>query len=471
MEVNNSNNNIEDFKIEKLEDEISRDNNFLKIYDKKLKEIKPTILTPYSLPPIDKPMVLVVSDVHLGACWSFYEEFIEFLKEIYEKKTEFKNIGAIIINGDFFDLCADSYKNLSQRHKYRIIYDFLNKISNQDIPIIFTLGNHEIPITGNYERWFSWRKKKFIRKFRKELKKENFDITFLKREHFCQYIILQIAKKGEHKGKWELVLYDSKKDILNRENSIEIVPLKRHFADYNIDHNYKFLFAHGYQFDLELHRKIAAPIWKFCINSPRFLKNFITDGLWNNFIKPGLKSEILGKIYDIDEKEIEDFFDKNDIYNFIEQIWGKKLKKRHKKKLINLIISIKESDRLRGEAENEIRYNESLNFLVEDELSDINHVIFGHTHEPGKETKFGHYLAYLKIKKHKKKRAIFITKSFNMRILFANSGGWQKAVNPSYIEIYKNANLEVKTYPAKNVLNKAIITKVKKEKEEKFILL
>ena len=122
----------------------------------------------------ENTMVLVVSDQHLGALKSKDEEFKTFLDEIIERRENeaLKNLKALLILGDFFDLIMDTYKSISR--EFEEIYERLDTLIENGIHVITTLGNHEISIRKPYEKRFTWRKKKLIRKFRRKKLKKNF---------------------------------------------------------------------------------------------------------------------------------------------------------------------------------------------------------------------------------------------------------------------------------------------------------
>ena len=96
----------------------------------------------------DNIVVLVVSDVHLGASGAYHDDFITFLRNLNSKKEEgnLKQLKAILILGDFFDLCMDSYKDLSNEDTNLMIYDNLINLQNQNINILITLGNIDPPL-------------------------------------------------------------------------------------------------------------------------------------------------------------------------------------------------------------------------------------------------------------------------------------------------------------------------------------
>ncbi|MHA1885646.1 MAG: metallophosphoesterase, partial [Promethearchaeota archaeon] len=109
------------------------------------------------------PKILVVSDVHLGSFNIKEDLFIQFLNGIIN--GEFGNeLQTFLILGDFVDLCTDLPRTLMERKKVQEILTLLLEIKKK-INLVFLLGNHEIPVVGNYDKKFESRKKKFLNKF------------------------------------------------------------------------------------------------------------------------------------------------------------------------------------------------------------------------------------------------------------------------------------------------------------------
>lgn len=104
----------------------------------------------------------------------------------------FSELKALIFLGDFFDLCTDSLEDIVNKQKniFKLMHKFMLE---KEISIFFTLGNHEIPVNGNYERKFKRRKRKFVKKLNKKLKKHLNKPNFFSTDCFCQYIILNKA--------------------------------------------------------------------------------------------------------------------------------------------------------------------------------------------------------------------------------------------------------------------------------------
>ncbi|KKL73021.1 hypothetical protein LCGC14_2079100, partial [marine sediment metagenome] len=115
----------------------------------------------------DDTIVVVVSDVHVGAMINHHAIFIEFLKQVGRNP---KNLKAVIILGDFFDVIMESVRDYCRRlyfpggsrdehtksfiymdektRNYDKIFLGLKKLQDREIRVFFTLGNHEIKIIG-----------------------------------------------------------------------------------------------------------------------------------------------------------------------------------------------------------------------------------------------------------------------------------------------------------------------------------
>ena len=91
-----------------------------------------------------KPVVLVTSDVHLGSLDCEIDLFIQFLREIIDGEFG-RDLQALIILGDFIDLCMDVPQTLLKRKKIQEIFTLLLRIKYLT-NLIFVIGNHEIPV-------------------------------------------------------------------------------------------------------------------------------------------------------------------------------------------------------------------------------------------------------------------------------------------------------------------------------------
>ncbi len=344
-----------------------------------------------------KTAVLVVSDVHLGASGVEYDDFNRFLTTVHSKISEgaLPSLKVLVITGDFFDLCMDSYRDLARENINLEVYDNLIKLQEKGINVIITLGNHEIPTTWWHDRKFISRKNTFTSLFSKEFKADDTYLSFFEDLTFCQYCILQNNKENN----LELHLYDRKKYFADNQSSIEIIKLE---VPSDMNEKQKILFTHGYQFEPWLALFIASFVWSYNIKSPDILKE-LNNAIYNDLIKASeseiekaLKRDEVREIYrqrnieyeDIDVKELKKMIKKN-----------KKADKRRTK--------IKEKNR---------RYFKKIyKFLRKDKYSHISHIIFGHTHQDDQESKEG---------KH-----IF------------NAGAWKHVKNAHYIEILSDGEI------------------------------
>jgi len=346
-------------------------------------------------------MVLVVSDVHLGALKSEIELFKDFLNHIREGKFG-ESVKTLIINGDFFDVCMDSYNDLSK--DYIDIYKELSILQErEDFSVIFILGNHEIPVTNDYNGEFRSRKKDFLNKFRSSFTKYSINTNILNKDYFCQYVTLNCKN-----NKWELYLYDSEYQAKpNNDKPIIIgeVPL-------NIKEDYMYLFAHGYQFEEEKELQICADVWASAIEMPDPIKE-LGNVLWNGIIHCGIKiSNVMDKIIDkIVDKEPT-------IYDVIKQ---KKLSKNPTRKLLKKFLSFLKYCEIILEQKRNDKFNE--NILDKYMISKLTHVIFGHTHI--------------------KQIADFGNISMRKTLKIINDGSWQKVLRPSYVEIYPDGETNI----------------------------
>jgi UDP-2,3-diacylglucosamine pyrophosphatase LpxH len=346
----------------------------------------------------NETIVLIVSDVHLGASGVKHNDFIDFLSIVYSKKDqgELELLKTLIITGDFFDLCMDSYRDLSKENLD--IYDNLIKLQDKGIEIIITLGNHEIPTTWCHDRCFKSRKNEFINDFEEQFEKNNGYLEFFKKIKFCQYCFLQKNRNN----KWEINLYDKKKQLAKNEISIDI------------DAKPKFLFAHGYQFEPWYRLFIASFVWAYSIKNTDIHKE-INNILYNEIYK---NLEI-----QLNEESIKTELQKPSIIEFLdtrqakpEEIDIKKLKKLIKRNRKS------NSRQEKNKEKNERYFKKAFKFLKNKKYSHISHVIFGHTHAQG----------YKKDKNNKYIR---------------NAGAWQNVTKAHYIEILVDGKVIYNDYP------------------------
>jgi len=346
-----------------------------------------------------KPKILIASDIHLGSLDSERELFIQFLKDIINGEFG-EEIQALIILGDFIDLCMDVPERILKREKIQEIFTLLLDIKKQ-INLIFVLGNHEIPVTGDYDEKFKRREYKFLRKF----KNSDFSELF-KQELYCQYLILK---------KWNdedmLLLYDSRDQIEGNP----IKKIKVEGLDLNSD--YGCFMTHGYQFDSAIYRFFVGQIWKSLISNNKFEVKETYDYFWNEVIKDGRKIKPITFIQM--KQELATL--KNMSLDSINSLFSE---------LSNLEFNlIKTNMRIMTKWERaanpDYYFDEIKEFLEDDEydFSKINYVIYGHTHHSG--------ISYGNIN--------------NQKVEIINDGSWQH-MHPSYVEIVSKGKLNLKSY-------------------------
>ena len=127
--------------------------------------------------------------------------FIQFLRSIINGEFG-EELQALIILGDFIDLCMDVPERILKRKKIQEIFTLLLDIK-KSINLIFVLGNHEIPVTGDYDEKFKRREQKFLLKF----KNSDFSELF-NEELYCHYLLLKKLNSEDM-----LLLYDSREQI------------------------------------------------------------------------------------------------------------------------------------------------------------------------------------------------------------------------------------------------------------------
>ena len=345
-----------------------------------------------------KPKILVVSDLHLGSLDSERDLFIQFLQTIIS--GEFGNeLQALIILGDFIDLCMDVPERILKREKIQEIFKLLLDIK-KSINLIFVLGNHEIPVTGDYDEKFKRREHKFLRKFKNSDFSELFNV-----ELYCQYLLL---KKWNNEDM--LLLYDSR-------DQIESNPIKKiKIEGLDLDSDYRCFMTHGYQFDSKIYRFFVGQIWKSLISNNKFEVKETYDYFWNEVIKEGRKikpitfkqmKQELVKPKDMSIESIDVLFSELSPLEF------------------NLIkTNIRIMKKWERASNPDYYFDEIKEFLEDDEynFSKINHVIYGHTHHSG--------VSYGNIN--------------NQEVEILNSGSWQH-MQPSYVEIISRGRMNLKS--------------------------
>jgi len=349
---------------------------------------------------IINPKILVVSDIHLGSLDSERELFIQFLKDIVN--GEFGNeLQALIILGDFIDLCTDLPETLLKRKKVQEIFTLLLEIKKK-MNIIYALGNHEIPITGDYDKKFNRRKNKFLAKFSNSKFNELFS-----RELFCQYIILKNWNNSDM-----ILMYASREQIENNPiNKIKIEGL-------NLEKDYSCMMLHGFQCENETYRFFVGQMWKGLISNNKFEVKETYDYFWNQVIRNGRKLkpitfenmiEELAQLKNMSRESLDTIFSELSIleFNFIK-------------------ASMRVMKKWQRASKPDYYFNEIKAFLEDKnyDFSKINHIIYGHSHHSG--------ISYGNIN--------------NQKVEIINDGAWQH-VQPSYLEILLKGKLNLRGYP------------------------
>ncbi len=345
-----------------------------------------------------KPKILVASDIHLGSLDSERDLFIQFLKDIIS--GEYGNdLQALIILGDFIDLCMDVPERILKREKIQKIFTLLLDIK-KSINLIFVLGNHEIPVTGDYDEKFKFREHKYLHKFKNSDFYELFN-----EELYCQYLLLE-----KWKGEDMLLLFDSR-------DQIESNPIKKIIIDgLDLDSDYCCFMTHGYQFDSDIYRFFVGQIWRSLISNKKFEVKETYDYFWNEVIKEGRKikpitlkqmKQELVTLKNMARKSIEVLFSGLSYLEF------------------NLVKANMRIMKKWQRASNPDYYFDEIKEFLEDDkydFSKINHVIYGHTHHSG--------ISYGNIN--------------IQEVEILNSGSWQH-MQPSYIEIISKGKLNLKS--------------------------
>ncbi len=359
---------------------------------------------------IDKnSIMLVVSDVHLGASRSKSDLFEHFLKDLLEQIENgiLSNLKALVILGDFFDLCMDSHGEIA--NNYKIIYDYLDSIQKK-IPVYFTLGNHEIPVMpllGDFEDLDTKFKKKKI-KLIDAFQDKGLNRNFLDDRTICQYFVLR--RVDANNG--ELLLFDSVKQFYDDE--IVKLPL----SNVNLPINYMCLLTHGHQFHTLGELNAGGVAWLFCIKAPDFIKE-IANLIYNDLLKTHK-----GDVDKITEEEIDEAL--KYWKSYIKERYGSEVNYFYRQILKEILKYFKKIEEFRENSKG-IDYNDRIeNYflpLVLKGASGINKVIFGHTHEMQDETGIG------------------------SKIISVNSGCWQLTKGkPNFVEILLDGKCQVKEY-------------------------
>ncbi len=327
---------------------------------------------------LKEPVILVLSDAHLGALKSEYELLYEFLRGINENKYK-NDVKAILILGDFFDICMENYLDLKSNFSY--IFNELTRLNEANIPVLYSLGNHEISVTGNIEKNFKTHKDDFITEFESPL--------LLNQGNIGQYI--EVRKDG---ASLNINLYNSLKSFDEKDKNIQTIPVDLPLEE---EGEFKCLLTHGHQFESKVALFFAGGLFwgKLIKSKDSRIKKFV-DTLWNSVLS-GYRS-VLG-------------LTRRDVNFLVKQVKVKLKKKRFIRKCIYKILKWE-----RRKTKNKNRkYFKKISKFIEKQGRDqkLTHLVFGHTH------------------KMEKKKISVKDKKF----VIINSGNWQKIIKPTYLEI------------------------------------
>jgi len=289
--------------------------------------------------------IAVVSDIHMGAFNSTENsfdlnsgnmhilDFIQFLKKLNENKEKCKGL---MILGDFFDLVTSTYDSIKNDPDIHFILEIFKKFTSNNIPIIITLGNHEIPICGDFNSNFSDRINYFIEK----MDLSGWDIKF------CQAAMLKLNNRE---------IDDLQYELLNSLNS----------QTPNSFENKDVLLLHGFQFQQERMRNIAANrIWTPLIQEQDPVIKEMINLLWNHFLFEDRPIEEI-------EYFLDQYFDKLQENG---DIWY-----QNKKKVMMRVRLFKFYKYFRKKRNNN-RYNRRIKKTYNKFINQNFHIIYGHTH-------------------------------------------------------------------------------------------
>ena len=240
-------------------------------------------------------LAIVISDVHIGNDSCRIDEFIIFLENIIQNliNRNLRNLKALIILGDFFDLNATSFEDLCSNHQYFHIYNKLNEIKNQEIEIILVLGNHEVSTSLFYNLQFSGRKKRFL----KRLEYFSFPHNFLNRQNVCQYLILISIDNNIY-----LALIDS----IHKDPFAWF-----HLGNGSFLNNETYFMCHGFQFeDKDTHHLITG-WWDYGRNLSEGCKKYLSSK-WSKF-KASIEKRDKSRFY----KNIKTALEEDNVFSHI----------------------------------------------------------------------------------------------------------------------------------------------------------
>lgn len=406
-----------------------------------------------------KAMVLLVSDVHMGALRTNITLFDDFLTNIISglKVDYLKNLKALIILGDCFDIIMDNYEDF---YEHKLYNDILNKFNilhkMDDFKLIFALGNHEVSVKDDYDENFLIEKTSFLDEFKKVNKQFGDKYSFLTKNIFSQYVIL----KNNISLKPELFLYDTKKQIVDNKGTIIQLDIKAH-AKKNIN----ILLTHGFQFDPNL--DFFSKVWDFSLKVKSKIVKEIADGIWNGFFKVIYNKgrrlrDFSKKGKDILNREGRKLLDKT-TKNYFEK-YKLEISELEKTQLNDLIEKKYRADKHRDDIKDN-PFNKKVENEFLPELEDLgykehfNYIIYGHTHRSWASTLFRRGIKPL----YKKTELYKIKDTF----LF-NTGAWQHVNYPSFIQIDNDWNISLvdiktKIHEVEEILEKPPSQRLKQE--------
>ena len=390
---------------------------------------------------IGYPTIIFTSDVHFGGGDTLHDEFKDFLSNILFKLNsdpKFRStLKAIIFLGDVFDMIMDGIQDIVLQ--YSKIFNLFESIFQHNIKLIFVLGNHEIPVTGNFNKKFEKRLKKLFTEIGQAFTDNFFNYKWFNIENFCQYIVLHanpndnisldlVYSMDEYKkGKYvQRIQWDDK---LNSES---------HFL---------CIGAHGYQFPKIQSQIFGSTVWNLLLSSPDPMK-IAVNKIWNEaniesliknpaFIdKAAIKNRFEAwKLKLMADSKFENKENDQNTPNFSEKFknWFEKTFKSEKNPIKSFFAKIKE-DSLKSEtflaaisnlmAETQTQFKDLINddtkildFFKENDLYTATHVIYGHTHKKGVSEKNG--------------------------VKIYNTGAWQHVSDGSIICFYENGDLKL----------------------------
>lgn len=381
-------------------------------------------------------MALVLSDVHLGALHTKKSLFNLFLSNLLLRleRGDLPDLKALIILGDCLDLIMDTYEDLLQFGLYHNILDKFETLHQmKDFHLVFALGNHEIPVVGDYNNAFTTNKNIMLQTFNDQQKKMNLNYSFFTKDIFTQYVFLQ-PEVGTLKPL--IKLFDREQDILNN-NVINTYSLN--VEPQSTDLNYYFM-THGFQFDPNLN--ISSKFWNLGLANPFSLIKQIGDGIWNGFFK---------KIYDKTRRLV--YYTQNKIKKMIKKETKRYIKDNNCQLNNAQNQQLKKELNIKLESENHrevIRDNQgSINNIVKfipnfvNNGIPISHVIYGHTHDRLRPISKWFDTQVQPSPNQFQVQVVSQQSKFSI----SNTGAWQHVKKPSFIEIHTDWKVNPQVVP------------------------